>query len=43
MMADDQVAVSIEPTELTEDDQESGMRKYGLKPREGKGRKKKTK
>lgn len=33
MMADDQVAVSIEPaTELTEDDQESGMGKQGLIP-----------
>ena len=32
MMADDQVAVPIEPTELTEDDEDSGMGKYGLKP-----------
>lgn len=32
-MADEQVAVSIEPaTELSEDDQDTGMGKYGLKP-----------
>ena len=32
MMADDQVAVSIELTELTEGDQDTGMGKYGLRP-----------
>ena len=43
MMANDQVAVSIEPaTELTEDDEDTGMEKQGLIPnkkeqRRGKG------